>query len=238
MPTAQKVKMSKSEPTSAMGAPERPSTKLGVLETLPCKSEDLPEVCTSDDLGPFYGQTHERGYCSNFYEKPFDFPVTVLGIPRLTEEFSESIEFRTSEACFMFLKGATFLDRNPEKNIEIMHQIVDAPKPAQAKGFGRHLDCRPLNKKSRFDNETWVKERCNCMYDAIFYKFTSGNYVMELGELMKEERHLVEATQNDTVWGNGLHMSNEDLYIPSNWNGTNLLGETLMVFREEMKNDF
>lgn len=234
---------------NAINAPNRPSTKLDVLEALPQKISDLPEVCANADLAPFYGQNKYMGYCSNFYEKSFSFPVAILGIPLLIKEFGKFIEFKTSEACFMFLKGATFLDRNPGKNIAIMHKIIAASKPSDAKSFGRELDCRPLNKKGRFDDATWVKERCKCMYDAIFYKFNSENYKSEVAELMQEKRHLVEATQNDRVWGNGLHITDKDLYIPANWKGVdqrtkkswfglNLLGETLMVFQNEMKDNY
>jgi ribA/ribD-fused uncharacterized protein len=215
---------------------KRPSdSKRSLLESLPIyiknlKSEDFDKI-----LG-FYRQNDVNGYMSNFYKSPFKVSTKNFNLPELKKmaDSDGNLNFTNSEQAFMMFKGLTFFDRNPAKNLDVMTQLMSATEPVTIKKLGRQLVCTS-NDGAPFDEECWKKERCPCMYDALWYKFTQNTEICK--ELLKtNDKYLVEATQNDKNWGNGLHISSH-LHDPSKWTGTNLLGECLMVLRNGLMED-
>ena len=47
---------------------------------------------------------------------------------------------------------------------------------------------------------------------------------------------IVESAPNDSIWGIGLHIKNNDIYDPMKWKGSNVLGWALMEAREHFMN--
>jgi len=209
----------------------RPSdAKHSLLEKLPAFKEKLNPADFSNIIG-FYSQNKTNGFMSNFYKSFFKINVKQFAVPGL-EKVSDSngnLCFTNSEQAFMLFKGITFYHRNPVKNLDVMCRLMKSTDPVSIKKLGRMLDCSSVS-GAKFDEETWNKERCACMYDALWYKFNQNvnllNSLIDTGEC-----YLVEATQNDKNWGNGRNIS-DGFNDPSVWAGTNLLGETLMVLRD------
>ena len=214
---------------------KRPSEKhTKTLEKLPTKVASLSEP--SDKINGFYGQYNPGGFMSNFYQCTINVPTKVFGIDELELEFGNTMVFNSSEQLFMFWKGVVFYTRNKKHNLEILKNIVKSSNPSSAKKLGRQLDCHSLSKGDDykpFDDETWKQERCKCMYDACYYKFTQNP---ELKKWLKDtnDSHLVEATSRDKVWGCGINKTDDRLRYPSKWTGLNLLGEVLMLLREQL----
>jgi ribA/ribD-fused uncharacterized protein len=209
----------------------RPSdSKRTLLESLPIYIKNLKTEDFSKIIG-FYHQNNAYGYMSNFYKSPFVVNIKNFNVPELKSiaDSNGNLLFINSEQAFMMFKGLTFFDRNPVKNFEIIAKLMSATDPNTIKSLGRCFVCTSVD-SNKFDEKLWEKERCACMYDAIWYKFTQNSDICK--QLLKTgNKHLVEATQNDKNWGNGLHISSH-LHDPSKWTGTNLLGECLMVFRD------
>jgi ribA/ribD-fused uncharacterized protein len=216
---------------------KRPSdSKRDSLESLPVYLKNLKSEDFNKILG-FYSQSDAHGYMSNFYKSPFKVSIKNFNVTDL-EKMADSdgnLCFTNSEQAFMMFKGLTFLDRNYSKNIEVLTQLMSETEPNAIKKLGRQLVCTSKD-GAPFDEETWKKERCSCMYDSLWYKFTQNTDIYKQF-LDTDDKHLVEATQNDKNWGNGLHMSSDDLQKPTKWTGTNLLGECLMVLRDRFKED-
>lgn len=211
---------------------ELPSSKHEeLLESLPVKQSNLPFIC--DDLIPFYGEKYKLYGCfSNFSQTSFTVPTNTFGLSELEKIFGDTLTFHNSEQCFMFLKGITFYDRNPKYNLNIIKQILNGFIPYHIKNLGRKLDC--TDKSGKFDIHTWERERCKCMYNACYWKFSQNEGIKNI-LLNTHDQYLVEATKNDTVWGNGLHIKDKDLSKPHKWKGTNLLGEVLMILRDDLR---
>jgi ribA/ribD-fused uncharacterized protein len=205
----------------------RPSDKYSeLLEKLPVQTN------TGKPIISFYGQNNKNGFMSNFFPCTFKVPTSDLEIPEIKSLFDSGITFTNSEQAFMFEKGLIFYDRNPVKNLETLNKIVIGGSPGHVKKLGRQVICLGLDGK--FDQKTWDIVRCKCMYNACWYKFSQNK---ELAKMLLNtgDAHLVEATQNDLNWGNGLHINDKKLHEPKQWNGLNLLGEVLMVVRDELK---
>ena len=186
---------------------------------------------------PFYGERHKtNGFMSNFYPCNNEIIVPTTDIskdPDIIKKFGETIKFGTSEQLFMFLKGITFYDRNKKENMKVLIDIANEFIPRNVKKLGRRLYCQTTDGSEPFDKMTWEKECCKCMYDACYYKFTQNP---DLRKQLKATKnlHLVEATKNDRIWGCGIDIGNPSLNDKNKWIGTNLLGETLMVLRDEL----
>ena len=210
----------------------RPSeTHSETLEKLPIRKATLPEQCEAEMISAFYSHNADLGCMSNFFKTNFDVPTKLFGIAKLEEEYGPNLHLFNSEQCFMLLKAVIFYGRNPDKNYNLMKAILRTSVPADVKKLGRQLDCSA--KDTKFDSETWDAVKTKCMYDACYWKFAQNEDIKAI-LLGTGDTHLVEATRNDSIWGNGLHIRDENLLFPEEWTGTNLLGEVLMVLREEL----
>ena len=61
------------------------------------------------------------------------------------------------------------------------------------------------------------------------------SFVIDLIFNISEENFIVEAAPRDKIWGVGMGKTNEDIKIPANWKGTNILGWALMEARKELQ---
>lgn len=213
----------------------RPSEKHSeTLKKLPFRVLDLPEECKANEFAPFYGHKNNLGCMSNFFKTSFEVPTKLFGIDELEKEYGDKLNFDNSEQCFMLLKGVVFYDRNPRKNLNLMKMVLKTSEPNKVKQLGRQFDCS--GNGTKFDSATWDKFKTKCMYDACYWKFTQNSDIKDI-LLGTGKRHLVEATKNDNIWGNGFHIGDERLLSPSSWPGSNLLGEVLMVLRDELSSE-
>jgi ribA/ribD-fused uncharacterized protein len=133
---------------------------------------------------------------------------------------TKTLEFKNSEALFMYLKAIMFDD-------EYMSQcIYDDQRPFAAKACGKRV--------FGFSNEAWAYSREEAMYLACWEKFSQNeNLAVEL--LNTGELTLVEASPIDFVWGVGLAPDDPKVLDKANWKGLNLLGEVLMRVRTDLR---
>lgn len=144
-----------------------------------------------------------------------NFSVVRGGIDYLGENFP------TSEHCFMYAKAKQFNDE------EIARQIVNARTPKDAKRLGR--------KVKGYKDEEWSKVRYEIMKDINLLKYTQSKYHNQ--ELKRTgNKHLVEASPFDDIWGIKMRATDKGVENPKNWKGQNLLGKVLMEVREELFN--
>jgi ribA/ribD-fused uncharacterized protein len=169
----------------------------------------LKEVNITDDYVAFWGSVF-----SNFY--PCDIHVTEdwWGKPI-------DIHFSCSEQYFMWLKATNF------KDDEIAEKIVKAKTPQEAKKLGRQV--------KNFDDAEWCEIREAAMWNAVWLKFSQNEDLKKIiTDPIFAKRHFVEGTPIDRIWGVGLIWNDPKIADKKNWNGLNLLGETLDKVRRQL----
>ncbi|KAI0556994.1 YbiA-like protein [Gracilaria domingensis] len=159
----------------------------------------------------FYGHDAALGpqaMLSNFWQCPQPFTD------------SENRQFPTSEHYMMHGKAVVFGDQ------ETAQAILSASTPLEAKMLGREV--------RNFDNEVWKQHRLQIVEEGCFLKFSqckkAGRFLLETGD-----RILVEAAKRDQIWGIGMSATNVYKCDPTKWRGLNLLGETLMMVRDRLR---
>lgn len=136
---------------------------------------------------------------SNWYSSPFNI---------------DGNHFKNSEAAYMYQKAMYFNDTY-RANI-----ILDSNQnPKYAKSQGRIVE--------GYNDEEWSKVRKEIMTAVIFEKFAQSPQLLDV-LISHKNHHIVEASPYDTIWGVGLHWSDDEILNEGNWKGQNLLGESLM----------
>jgi ribA/ribD-fused uncharacterized protein len=110
----------------------------------------------------------------------------------------------------------------------IAQQILAERDQAKQKELGR--------KVSGFVRETWEAAAKGIVYDCCKLKFTQNREILQ-DLLATTGTLLVEAADNDTIWGIGLGMNDPLKNDPKNWRGSNWLGEVLTKLREDLENE-
>lgn len=129
------------------------------------------------------------------------------------------LEFSCTEQYMMAAKASIFGDN------QILDEIMNHSDPSIIKGLGR--------KVKNFDQDIWAKHARNIVYLGNFYKFTQdADAKAYLDE--SEQRYIVEGSPYDKIWGVGLAWNDPAIENQTNWNGTNWLGEVLMVVRDDL----
>jgi hypothetical protein len=130
----------------------------------------------------------------------------------------QGMRFYNSEQAFMWEKARFFGDS------EIAGQIINnGHDPKRAKKLGRLV--------SNFNAEKWIKVGYKYMVDINFQKYASNSDLREL-LLSTGDKTIVEASPSDTIWGIGIHWSDDRVLDESKWRGKNLLGKALMEVRK------
>ena len=88
-----------------------------------------------------------------------------------------------------------------------------------------------------FDQNVWDKYKIQIVFDANYHKFNydySCNKKIHLINylLSTQDKYIVEANPNDTVWASGLKEDDKDITNISKHKGQNLLGKILMKVRD------
>lgn len=124
--------------------------------------------------------------------------------------------YKTAEHFMMAEKARLFKDR---KSWEL---ILKSPTPKEAKSIGR--------KVNNFDQATWDQNKFRLVTTGSVAKFMSTRELKS--KLVKtRDKILVEASPYDKIWGIGMSSDNPMAKVPSQWNGENLLGLSLMRAR-------
>ena len=134
----------------------------------------------------------------------------------------DNIIFNCTEQYMMYKKAQLFKDK------EIMKQILKSTKPNEQKALGR--------KVKNFDETIWNQQARKIVYDGNYAKFTQNPEL--LNQLLNTKGFtLVEASPFDKIWGIGLSANDSRAKQRKLWKGTNWLGETLTLLRENLLNE-
>lgn len=161
------------------------------------------------------GVREEYPEFSNFFRHHHPFAFVIPECCRHNDIPQTVVMVHTGEACIMYCKASIFGDRG------IWDQIAQTSAPDKIKKLGRYV--------KNFKEEVWVKVRQHVARAVIATKFKEP---VMLAKLMSTGQALIaEASPSDKIWGVGLGMKDTRAKDPKEWNGLNLLGESLMWFR-------
>ena len=132
----------------------------------------------------------------------------------------DGVKFKGVEQYMMYQKALLFGDE------EIAAQIMMADNPEQQKALGRQI--------RGFDKSVWDKACLSIVYDGNYAKFTQ-NEDLKKELLASGDKIICESSPVDSIWGCGLHSDDPLINNPTNWKGLNLLGNALMLVRNEIK---
>jgi len=159
----------------------------------------------------FWGNTKkdssqiDKSCFSQWYDSPFEVA---------------DIIYKTAEHWMMAQKALLFNDK------KAFDKIVNCEKPGEAKEIGRGI--------VGFDDIKWNDARFDIVKKGNIYKFNQHPLLADY--LIKtDQRILVEASPQDTIWGVGLAQDNPDITNIYTWRGENLLGFVLMEVRDFLK---
>ena len=130
----------------------------------------------------------------------------------------------SSEQFFMWLKAEYFDDE------ETALAITKTMSASVAKQLGREV--------KNFDETKWQAVRYEKMYEAVYKKFAQNEELLQ--DLLSDEykdKHFVEGSPVDTIWGIGIKWTKPIIADKNNWKGENLLGQVLDEVRERVKKE-
>ena len=156
----------------------------------------------------FHLTTEPNGYLSNWYHSSFEL---------------EGNHYCCVEQYLMRTKALTFGDRN------IAEQMIQTEDPAKMQQLGWQV--------SGYDDNIWAGMRQLVAFSALKAKF-SQNSILRERLLTTGDAVLAECAVKDRIWGIGLGMQSQGIRELSKWPGRNLLGFTLMMVREQLREEF
>jgi ribA/ribD-fused uncharacterized protein len=128
-------------------------------------------------------------------------------------------EFNCCEQWMMYNKAMVF------KDYATAQEVMEAEDPSHQKALGREV--------VGFDKKTWDSVCLSIVYRGNLAKF-SQNEELKNQLLSTGDKIIVEASPHDPVWGIGMSES-KGVEDPSNWRGLNLLGQAIMLVRNELR---
>lgn len=108
---------------------------------------------------------------------------------------------------------------------ETLEKIMRETDPAVQKKLGRQV--------KNFNEDYWNQFAKQTVYEGNYAKFTQNSEAKE-ALLATAGTFLVEASPYDKIWGIGMSKSEAKDKDPSEWKGTNWLGEVLTKLREDL----
>ena len=154
----------------------------------------------------FHNPDEPYGFLSNWY---------------LSEFTLDGITFSSMEQYMMYQKAVLFEDA------DVAEQIVETDDVVIIKELGR--------KVSGYIDSVWNGMRQVIIYKGLLEKFRQNE---DLGKALLNTGNniLAECAVKDRIWGIGLSMTDERRNDINAWNGQNLLGYSLMLVRDELRN--
>jgi ribA/ribD-fused uncharacterized protein len=129
--------------------------------------------------------------------------------------------FNCSEQAFMYTKAMYFKDERTAR------KILEAEMPWLQKKLGRQV--------RGFDKPTWDRVSLHFMRVIVGEKLMQHAKIRDA--LMKtEDTIIVEAAENDEIWGAGIGIDDPRISDPTLWPGENKLGEVYMYHRAKYRN--
>lgn len=157
------------------------------------------------DIICFHNPSEEYGFLSNWFLS--DFQV-------------KGAHYTSMEQFMMCQKAKCFRDE------VIAKQILDINDVAEIKSLGR--------KVSGYDDHIWNGMRQIIVYEGLLAKFSQNKGLKEnlqnTGDAV-----LAECAVKDCIWGIGLSMNDPRRLDQKQWKGQNLLGYSLMLVRDNVK---
>ena len=160
-----------------------------------------------------------KGWLSNFWRAPF---MITWNEPPMKGWKMISRQFFCTEQYFMFMKACAFNDK------EIGEKILKSSSPQEARKLGQQV--------RGYSDEVWGPLREQVMFEANVAKYTQNEELKE--KLLNPEwegKYFVEASPFDKIWAIGLEENDDRVLDPTQWRGTNLLGQCLDKVREKLK---
>lgn len=162
-----------------------------------------------------YGNRHSDDKFFFFWSGPFSQwakrPMTVEG-----KAYNCCEQYMMAEKARIF--GDSF----------IAGRIMSAKDPKEQKRLGRMV--------MNFDKAKWDTVAKDVVYRGNYAKFSQNEDM--LAELRNTgDRMIVEASPKDSIWGIGLHARDPRAKDPSQWPGTNWLGECIMRVRDKLREE-
>ncbi len=154
----------------------------------------------------FHNPDEAYGFLSNWYLSAF----TVDGI-----------RFSSMEQYMMYKKAMLFGDS------AIAAQIKNTDDVVTIKELGR--------KVSGYNDSVWNGMRQIIIYKGLLEKFRQNDDLRK-ALLDTGNNILAECAVKDCIWGIGLSMTDDNRNDLNAWKGQNLLGYTLMLVRDELRN--
>ena len=136
--------------------------------------------------------------------------------------FSDIVSIKCAEASIMLCKARYFCDK------EVWGKILKTTNPSAIKKLG--------NQVSNFNEEEWKKIRAQVAYASVHTKFATFTQLKEQ-LLSTGNRRIAEAAPQDLIWGIGLSAQDERALDRSYWRGENLLGKTLELVRQVLRDE-
>jgi len=130
-------------------------------------------------------------------------------------------QFNCSEQYMMYKKAMLF------KDYEVAEMIMEQGHPYKQKFLGRQV--------RGFDANEWNAKCKDIMVEGLVSKFIQDTYCLNT-LLNSGDTIIVEASPTDKIWGIGLSEDDPRATDPSQWRGTNWLGEVLMRTRDIIVN--
>ena len=133
----------------------------------------------------------------------------------------EGRNYENSEKALFFKKAMLFEDEETAK------KILNESDPRVIKRLSKEI--------KNVDEAKWTKSIKELVTPILIDKFSQNDHLSEWLQ-STEDRKLVEAAgPHDPVWGNGLKLSDANVFVRSRWTGENMQGEMLMAVREHLR---
>jgi len=132
----------------------------------------------------------------------------------------DNIHFNCCEQEMMFEKARLF------ENFDIAIKVLAETDPKNHKALGREVQ--------GFDKEKWDAVADEVVFQANLKKF-SQHPELKAKLLATGNKIIVECAPYDSVWGNGLNITDTLATPIANWPGKNRLGKAIMRVREAIR---
>lgn len=160
---------------------------------------------TDQEFICFHKPEEENGYLSNWYRSGFSFRGT---------------DFSSVEQYMMYRKAIMFGDD------AVRNRILSTDDVAEIKLLGRSV--------RNYNDKLWDGQRQIIVYQGLLAKFTQ-NDDLRLRLLNTGSAVVAECAVTDKIWGIGLSMDDDRRFLIDQWQGSNMLGFSLMQVRNMLQ---